>query len=202
MVRTRQPTFIPAHDTNTQMPTQPAETSDQQLVERVMVDGDERAFRTLYRRHTPYLYQFVLRTLNGDELEAEDVVQETWIRGTERFGDFQWRSSLRTWLLAIALNICRSVFRRRDGGWLELDEGLAENAAALSAETRMDLEQALATLPAGYRTVLLLHDLEGYRHEEIARTLGTSVGTSKSQLFHARRALRRVMTGAQRQNEV
>jgi RNA polymerase sigma-70 factor (ECF subfamily) len=185
------------------MPTQPSDWSDRELVERVMEDGDERAFRTLYRRHTPHLYQFVLRTLGGDELEAEDVVQETWIRGTERFGDFQWRSSLRTWLLAIALNICRSVFRRRDGGWLQLDEGLAAAAVGLQAETRMDLEHALASLPAGYRTVLLLHDLEGYRHEEIARTLGTSIGTSKSQLFHARRVLRNLMTnGAERRTEV
>ena len=184
------------------MPPQPPETSDRELVERVMANGDERAFRTLYRRHTPYLYQFVLRTLGWDELEAEEVVQDTWIRGTERFGDFQWRSSLRTWLLAIALNVCRGVFRRKGRSWMELDERLAETAVAPAVETRMDLEQALASLPAGYRTVFLLHDLEGYRHEEIAQALGTSVGTSKSQLFHARRALRRMMSGAEKQTEV
>jgi RNA polymerase sigma factor (sigma-70 family) len=182
------------------MRPEPAGTSDQDLVAEVLNDGGERAFRTLYRRHTPYLYQFALRTLGGDEHEAEDVVQETWIRGVERLRTFRWDAGLRTWLVAIALNVCRGVFRRRDAGWLELTDATAGGTAPASPELKIDLEQALALLPAGYRTVVLLHDVEGYRHEDIARELGTTVGTSKSQLFHGRRALRRLL-GTERQNE-
>jgi RNA polymerase sigma-70 factor (ECF subfamily) len=179
---------------------EPAGASDQDLVAKVLEDGDERAFRALYRRHTPYLYQFALRTLGGDEQEAEDVVQETWIRGVERLGAFRWDAALRSWLVAIALNVCRGVFRRKDAGWLELTDETTAGSAAVSPELKIDLERALALLPAGYRTVVLLHDLEGYRHEDIARDLGTTVGTSKSQLFHGRRALRRLL-GTERQSE-
>jgi RNA polymerase sigma-70 factor (ECF subfamily) len=179
---------------------EPTGASDQDLAARILNQGDERAFRTLYQRHTPYLYQFALRTLGGDEQEAEDVVQETWIRGVERLGTFRWDAGLRTWLVAIALNVCRGLFRRKDAGWLELADETMEGRTAVSPDTKIDLEQALAQLPAGYRTVVLLHDLEGYRHEEIARELGTTVGTSKSQLFHGRRALRRLL-GSERQSE-
>jgi RNA polymerase sigma-70 factor (ECF subfamily) len=179
---------------------EPAGASDQDLVARVLNDGDERAFRTLYRRHTPYLYQFALRTLGGDEQEAEDVVQETWIRGVERLSTFRWDAALRSWLVAIALNVCRGLFRRKDAGWLELTDEMMEGRTATSPELKIDLERALAQLPAGYRAVVLLHDVEGYRHEDIARELGTTVGTSKSQLFHGRRALRRLL-GTERESE-
>lgn len=168
--------------------------SDRSLAEAVLEHGDERAFRALYRRHTPYLYQFVLRVLGGNEQDAEDVVQETWIRATGNLAGFRWEGALRSWLVGIAMNRCRSLFRRKDRGWLGLDEHVEWSATA-GAEERIDLERALALMPNGYRTVLLLHDLEGYRHEEIADMLGTTTGTSKSQLFHARRALRSLLRG-------
>jgi RNA polymerase sigma-70 factor (ECF subfamily) len=170
----------------------PPEPSDRELVQRVMDGGDEHAFRTLYRRHTPALYQFALRTMGGDASEAEDVVQDTWIRGAEGWGAFRWEASLPTWLKSIALNVCRAAFRRRDAEWLE-SSAVEPAAPSGSPETRIDLERALALLPPGYRTVLLLHDLEGYRHEEIAGLLGTSAGTSKSQLHRARRALHQLL---------
>jgi RNA polymerase sigma-70 factor (ECF subfamily) len=168
------------------------DASDRELVRRVMADGDERAFRTLYRRHTPALYQFAVRTLGGDESEAEDVVQETWIRGTEGWSGFRWEASLLTWLKSIALNLCRAAFRRRNTAWLDLAQ-VEPAAPHPSPDGRIDLERALTLLPPGYRTVLLLHDLEGYRHDEIAARLGTSAGTSKSQLHRARRALRNLL---------
>jgi RNA polymerase sigma-70 factor (ECF subfamily) len=177
------------------MTATPPESSDRELVRRVVADGDERAFRTLYRRHTPALYQFALRLLGGNDAEAEDAVQETWIRGAQGWERFRWDASLATWLRAIALNVCRAAFRRRDAGWLEITP--AEPAVPDgNPEARIDLERALALLPPGYRTVFLLHDLEGHRHEEIASLLGTSAGTSKSQLFRARRALRRLLAPA------
>jgi len=173
---------------------QPSPPSDRVLSDAVLEHGDEQAFRALYRRHTPYLYQFVLRVLSGNEQDAEDVVQETWIRAVGNLGAFRWEAPLRSWLMGIAVNRCRSLFRRRDRGWLTIDENL-EWAVATRPDEQIDLERALTHMPSGYRTVLLLHDLEGYKHDEIAAMLGTSVGTSKSQLFHARRSLRSLLGG-------
>jgi RNA polymerase sigma-70 factor (ECF subfamily) len=175
-----------------------AERDDRTLVERVLERGDESAFRELYRRHTPYLYQFALRVLGGHEQEAEDVIQEMWIRAVEGFAGFRWEAGLRTWLGGITLNQCRSRFRRRERMWIEavpVTETMSEPAPLPAPVERVDLERALARLPDGYRTVLVLHDIEGYRHEDIARALGTSEGTSKSQLHRARRAMR-VLLGA------
>lgn len=168
--------------------------SDRSLTAALLAHGDERAFRVLYRRHTPYLYQFVLRALGGNQQDAEDVVQETWIRATENLAGFRWEGALRSWLVGIAVNLCRNLFRRKDHGWLTLDENVEWRSVSASEEP-IDMQRALARMPSGYRTVLLLHDLEGYKHEEIADMLGTSVGTSKSQLFHARRTLRSLLQG-------
>jgi RNA polymerase sigma-70 factor (ECF subfamily) len=172
----------------------PLDPSDESLAESVMLDGDEQAFRTLYRRHTPRLYQFALRVLAGREQDAEDVVQETWIRATEKLGQFRWESNLGTWLTGIALNLCRMLFRRQDEKWLEIREDLEPLIHEPQEHERIDLEDALTRLPSGYRTVLLLHDVEGFTHQQIGNQLEVSVNTSKSQLFHARRALRRMLT--------
>ena len=169
---------------------------DRSLVDRILATGEERAFRALYRRHTPAIYQFALRSLGGHEAEAEDVVQEMWIRATEHLADFRWESTLRSWLTGIALNLCRGLFRRRDRNWLSLEEELVPTAPPTHPESRLDLETALTALPDGFRAVLVLHDVEGFTHEEIADQLGIAAGTSKSQLFRARRAMRRLLEPA------
>lgn len=179
------------------MSRQQTDPSDRTLAERVLDGGNEPAFRQLYQRHTPYLYQFALRTLGGNELDAEDVIQETWIRAVEGLGQFRWEAELRSWMAGIALNLCRGLFRRKDRNWMEIDEEILPPPRRDRDEERMDLEQALAELPDGYRTVLVLHDVEGYKHGEIARMLGTTEGTSKSQLFHARRAMRTMLVDAE-----
>jgi len=168
--------------------------SDKSLAKSVTLDGDEKAFRALYRRHTPRLYQFTLRILSGREQDAEDVVQETWIRATEKLDQFRWESSLGTWLTGIALNLCRALFRRQDQRWLEVREELEPAIHETRDHDRIDLEDAITRLPSGYRTVLILHDVEGFTHEEVGRRLGVSTNTSKSQLFRARRALRTMLT--------
>jgi len=171
--------------------------SDADLVEAVRVRGDEIAFRTLYRRHTPRLYQLVLRVLGGSAHDADDVVQETWIRATTSFERFRWESAFSTWLTGIALNQARDFLRRvgrrpvYEGDPGEVLSKL--KSAAASIAERVDLERAIALLPDGYRAVFVLHDMEGYPHAEIAARLEISEGTSKSQLFHARRALRSVL---------
>jgi len=139
--------------------------------------------------------------LGGDELEADDVVQETWIKALEKLPGFRWDASLRTWLTGIALNTCRSLLRRRDRHWLEVTDERAPTVPGLPVGERLDLEAGLARLPAGYRTVVVLHDVEGYTHEEIAAQLQIAVNTSKSQLSRARRALRRLLTAGDAQAE-
>jgi RNA polymerase sigma-70 factor (ECF subfamily) len=167
---------------------------DRSLADAVAGTGDERAFRELYRRHTPALYQLVLRMLGGVSADAEDVVQEAWIRAVRQLAKFRWESSLRTWLSAIGLNLAREVLRRRARARTEeYDERLELHAPPVRDGERIDLERAIARLPNGYRTVLVLHDVEGYTHEEISRQLQIAVGTSKSQLFDARRAVRSLL---------
>jgi len=167
-------------------------TTDQVLAERIVGVGDESAFRELYHRHTPRLFQFVLRVLGGDELEAEDVVQDTWIRATRSLEGFRWESRFETWLTGIGLNLCRNRLRRA-GRWDDLEEDTLRRVEAPPGEDRIDLERAIGLLPAGCRTVLIMHDIEGFKHSEIAERLGVSEGTSKSQLWSARRHLRRLL---------
>jgi RNA polymerase sigma factor (sigma-70 family) len=178
----------------TKQPREP-EPHDRLLADRVSHQGDEFAFRELYRRHTPRLYAFVLRLLAGNELDAEDVVQDTWIKAVEKLSQFRWESAFGTWLLGIGLNRCRELFRKKDRNWIMLEE----EVAAVPREPlhdRIDLETALTELPPGYRTVVVLHDVEGFTHEEIAERLEISSNTSKSQLSRGRRALRSRLSSA------
>ena len=170
------------------------DATDRELAAAVLDDGDEGAFRELYRRHTPRLLAFVHRVLGREEAEAEDVVQETWIRACDGLVRFRWDARFSTWLLGIGLNAARerqgknSLTAAFDPERLPDPPGPAGNG-----ENRVDLERSIRSLPDGYRTVLLLHDLEGMKHGEIARRLGISTGTSKSQLFNARRLLRSML---------
>jgi RNA polymerase sigma-70 factor (ECF subfamily) len=170
-----------------------AELGDRALAERVQLKGDEQAFRMLYRRHTPKLYQFALRVLGGNELDAEDVVQETWLRAVEGFREFRWEAALGTWLTGIALNLCRGLFRRHDRRWIAIREDLELVTAPRQEHEIIDLEAALTRLPPGYRTVVVLHDVEGFTHEQIAERLEISANTSKSQLSRGRRMLRSLL---------
>ena len=163
---------------------------DRELVDAVLREGDEGAFRALYRRHTPRLYRMALRMAGGDARDAEELTHDAWVRAVSRFASFEWRSQLSTWLVAIVMNCARERWRN-DAGIEALEiEPAALDRELDSAPARVDVERALARLPPGYRQVVVLHELEGYTHEEIAELLGIDPGTSKSQLHHARRRLR------------
>lgn len=168
---------------------------DRILVESFLLTRDEGVFRLLYRRHAPALWRLALRLCDGDANAAEAIVQEAWVRAVERLPDFAWKSALRTWLAGIVVH-CRKEALRREmqqrERFEEPDAGLAVAARAEDPALRMDVATAFAQLPEGYRTVLTLHDLEGYKHEEIADMLGIAIGTCKSQLHHARRAFREI----------
>lgn len=177
------------------------EAGDRELAERVQRGGDEEAFRALYRRHTPYLYQFVLRLLDGREAEAEDVIQDTWLRAVAALSGFRWESALRTWLTGIALNRAREILRKR-GRWPgALPNTVPDPGPPPRVPDRIDLERAISALPPGYRAVLVLHDVEGFTHREISERLEIAVGTSRSQLHHARRAVRQALHRDQRGDE-
>lgn len=175
--------------------------TDRVLVRRFLRTRDEKSFRELYRRHTPALYRLGLRLVGGSEADAQDAIQDTWIRACKSLSRFEWKSSLRTWLTGILINRTREFIRdRRRQPEEELPEELPASTVARPGEG-IDLEHAIACLPSGYREVLLLHDIEGNTHEEISLLLEISVGTSKSQLFHARKAVRAMLHMEFKDNE-
>jgi len=176
--------------------------SDQVLVKRFVRARDEASFRKLYRRHTPALYGLALRLAGHSEADAQDAIQDTWLRACGKLDRFEWRSSLRTWLMGILINRLRELNResqRRCEDEISNECSLPTTGRQMGE--RIDLEQAIARLPAGYRHVLVLHDAEGYTHDEISALLEVSVGTSKSQLHHARRAIREMLQPEFQSNE-
>lgn len=168
-----------------------AQWQDRRLVRNFLSRRDEHAFRVLYQRHAPVLYQLALRLVGWNTQEAEEIVQDTWLRAVEALAEFRWESGFRTWLSGILINRSRELYRaRKKEQHTNINDELAAEVAVTENFEHLDLEQAIAALPNGYRQVLVLHDIEGYTHEEIGRLLEIEAGTSKSQLSHARRAMR------------
>ena len=157
--------------------------------------GDASAFERLYRTHVARIHSLVRRMLDADE--ADDLAQDIFVRAWQKLGTFRGESAFGTWLHRLAVNV---VLARRktlgvERGRFQTGDDPLEGVSGRreTPEMSMDFEQALAQLPDGARQVFVLHDVEGYRHEEIARMLGVVPGTSKSQLHHARMALRRYL---------
>jgi RNA polymerase sigma-70 factor (ECF subfamily) len=163
-------------------------TDDLALVERFLRGRGEDAFRALYRAHTPALYALALRLTGGDCGEAEDLVQESWVRSLTALRTFRSQSTLRSWLCGVLVNVRRGRIRAE---WRTVDAPDVEPIAETTGhDDAIDLERAIAALPEGARDVYVLHDVEGYTHREIAGLLGIVEGTSKSQLNRARSLLR------------
>jgi RNA polymerase sigma-70 factor, ECF subfamily len=180
--------------------TAPAPSSDHALA-TLAAAGDMAAFEELYARHNRRVYSLCLR-MTGNTSEAEDLAQEAFIQLYRKIGSFRGESAFTTWLHRLTVNQVLMHFRKRNVK-LELttDDGEVpaqivkgtENPSRMPVVDRIALERAVAKLPPGYRTVFVLHDVEGHEHEEIARLLGCSVGTSKSQLHKARMKLRTLL---------
>ena len=152
--------------------------------------GDAAAFEQLYRLHTDRIYGLCWRLTNGDELQASQYTQDAFIRAWEKLDSFRGDAKFGTWLHRIAVNVVLGE-KRLLKRWVSFeDEAPPEGGRAPVADLHMDLEGALAKLPKGARSVLLLHDVEGYKHEEIAQLTGIAVGTSKAQLHRARRLMK------------
>lgn len=174
----------------------PPQPSD--LVRRAQ-QGDQAAFQDLYREHVGRVYALCLR-LTADPTRAEELTQDAFVRAWERLATFRGDSAFGSWMYRLTINVVflsRRTERRRtlrvftsdDPAVLEQAPGEPGRAPGLT----YDLERAIAGLPAAAREVFVLHDVEGYRHEEIARLTGIAVGTSKAQLFRARRLLREAL---------
>jgi RNA polymerase sigma-70 factor (ECF subfamily) len=158
--------------------------------------GDTRAFEHLYRRHAGRIHALVWRLAGNDAALAEDLVQDAFIRAWDKLHLFEGKSAFGTWLHRLAANVALSDRRirvRRVARELPMDDAVERTAVGerdLQVALRTDLEQAIATLPERARTVLVLFDIEGYRHEEISDLTGMAVGSSKAQLHRARKLVR------------
>jgi RNA polymerase sigma factor (sigma-70 family) len=171
---------------------QPGEESA--LVSRAR-DGDSRAFEQLYRRHSDRVFGLCVRLCQGDRAKAEQATQDAFVRAWEKLDSFRGDAQFGTWLHRITVNVVLGEHRLLQR-WTTFEEVEEQGPRPeLSVEPHdhglsRDLEHALARLPKGARTVLWLHDVEGYKHEEIAELTGVAVGTSKAQLHRARKLMK------------
>jgi RNA polymerase sigma-70 factor (ECF subfamily) len=167
--------------------------NDIQLITRV-VAGDTAAERELYEMYVDRIYRLAFRLAGDDEL-ARDFTQATFIRAFEKIGSFRGESSLSTWLhsigVSVALNGLRKTKRQRSRE-APMEEGLTVGSTRVEADPDLKerMARAIDSLADKYRTVFVMHDVEGYTHEEISGTLNIPIGTSKSHLFQARSKLR------------
>jgi RNA polymerase sigma-70 factor (ECF subfamily) len=168
--------------------------TEAQLI-RQACEGRGTAVRALYERYAPRVYA-VVRRIAGDDDTAQDYAQEAWIRAVRALPTFRGDARFSTWLHRIAVNSALQALRKaetRTKREAPMPESVAVNPAQKDTLLSDLLERAMDRLPEGMRQVLILHDVEGYTHEEIGDLLGVTSGTSKSQLFKARAKMREIL---------
>jgi len=177
--------------------------SDAELVKKAQ-QGDADAFATLFYTHRPRVYSLCLRMTNNTA-EAEDLTQDAFLQVFRKLSTFRGDSALSTWLYRVAVNTVLMHFRKKGLRQVSLDESSNQDTRLLKREygsvderlsgsvDRIALARAMQELPAGYRTIFLLHEIKGYEHQEIARILRCSVGNSKSQLHKAKLKMRELL---------
>jgi len=172
----------------------PVQLDDTALVAAARL-GDAGAMRALYDRHAPRVYAVVRRIAPEPSL-ADDWAQETWVRAFRALPSFRGDSAFGTWVIRIAMNAALHEMRRIHRRWhgeVSLDPATVSTERLSEPVLRTRLERALAQLPEGMRRILVLHDVEGYDHEEIATMLGNRASTCRSQLFKARAKMRELL---------
>jgi RNA polymerase sigma-70 factor, ECF subfamily len=157
--------------------------------------GDVDAFEQLYREHSPRIYALCLRLKAGDKTNATELLQDVFVKAWRRLDTFRGDCAFASWLHRLTVNTMLESARsdgRRAARVLPMEDTsrLAGAARSSGIELKMDMESAIASLPKGARLAFVLHDVEGYQHQEIAEQLGVTVGTVKAQLHRARRLLR------------
>ncbi|MBV9670873.1 MAG: sigma-70 family RNA polymerase sigma factor [Acidobacteriales bacterium] len=175
--------------------------SEADAIERAK-SGDGYAFELLYQMHKRRVYSLCLR-MTGNTAEAEDLTQEAFLQLYRKIATFRGESAFSTWLHRLSVNVVLMHLRKKGLNEVSLEEtiepqqedgpkkdlGARDNVLAGSID-RVNLERAIESLPPGYRIIFVLHDIEGYEHNEIAEMMGCSIGNSKSQLHKARMKLR------------
>lgn len=185
--------------------------SDLDLVKRAQI-GDADAFASLFHAHKAKVYSVCLRMTNNTA-EAEDLTQDAFLQVFRKLATFRGDSALSTWLYRIAVNTVLMHFRKKALKQVSLDEPFSQDAKVVRREygsrddrltgcvDRIALARAIKELPDGYRTIFLLHEVEGYEHQEIAELLDCSVGNSKSQLHKAKLRIRELLGRTQQESE-
>lgn len=176
----------------------PADSSDDVTL---AANGDRRAFERIYRANVDRIFSLCVRMV-GDRAKAEELTQDAFVRAWEKLGTFRGDSQFSTWLHRLAVNVVLND-RETEGRRRDRHDDAVEDMDTISyGDVRplpvpglsLDLEQAIAALPPGAKKVFVLHDIEGYTHEEIAESLGVTAGGCKAQLHRARMILRRMLT--------
>ncbi len=176
------------------------DSNEAELIERAKL-GDAQAFQALYDKHKRRVYSLCLR-MTANTAEAEDLTQEAFLQLYRKIGTFRGESAFSTWLHRLSVNVVLMQLRKKSLPVVSLEETTqgeedtpkkdfgAEDLALAGSIDRLQLQKAVDDLPPGYRMIFVLHDVEGYEHNEIATIVGCSIGNSKSQLHKARMKLR------------
>ncbi len=177
--------------------------NEAEAIERAK-QGDAEAFETLYDLHRRRVYSLCLR-MTANTAEAEDLTQEAFLQLFRKIGTFRGESAFSTWLHRMAVNVVLMRLRKKGLPLVPLEDTVeteeegpkkelgAPDAVLAGSVDRMELQRAVEALPPGYRSIFVLHDVEGYEHNEIASLVGCSIGNSKSQLHKARMKLRELL---------
>jgi RNA polymerase sigma-70 factor, ECF subfamily len=180
-----------------------AKLTEAEAIERAK-QGDGEAFEFLYNLHKRRVYSLCLR-MTTNTAEAEDLTQEAFLQLFRKIGTFRGESAFSTWLHRMAVNVVLMRLRKKNLPIVPLEDTLdteeetprkelgAEDTALTGSIDRMELQRSIEALPPGYRSIFVLHDVEGFEHNEIAELVGCSIGNSKSQLHKARMKLRELL---------
>lgn len=185
--------------------------TESEVIEKAQT-GDMTCFEVLYSRHKRRIFSLCLR-MTGDHAQAEDFTQEAFLQLYRKIATFRGESAFSTWLHRLALNVVLMHFRKKGLKEVSLEESVepqeagelpkqfgASDSRLQGSIDRLALDRAINDLPPGYRIIFILHDVEGYEHNEIAEMLGCSIGNSKSQLHKARMKLRTLLRTCSEQN--
>jgi RNA polymerase sigma-70 factor, ECF subfamily len=182
---------------------QGSKLSEAEAIERAK-QGDAEAFEALYNLHKRRVYSLCLR-MTANTAAAEDLTQEAFLQLFRKIGTFRGESAFSTWLHRMSVNVVLMQLRKKGLPLVSLEETMeteedaprkelgADDPRLAGSVDRMQLQRSIASLPPGYRMIFLLHDVEGYEHNEIAGMVGCSIGNSKSQLHKARMKLREIL---------
>ncbi len=211
LLRNRNRAFIPEHGLGELKPNRP-DSSPLSVTIRLAQQGDAGAFEAIYQQHCRRVYALCLRMLR-DPIEAEDLVQDVFVLLFRKINTFRGESAFSTWLHRLAANLVLMRLRRKSPPTVsieaaaDLDDEISSPAIDIGAPDlflegaidRVTLDRCIECLPAGYRAMFVLHDIQGYQHKEIAQMVGRSIGASKSQVHKARMRLRQMLHEVQRE---